>query len=158
MPLYDPPHLLKCIRNNLLTKNLEYDCKDNAEEGHRKFAEWDHIIKAYHVDIYSPRLNRMVPHLTDEHVYAHKLNKMCVKLMMQVFSETLSSFIDLLSRSPGKIYKQFTMLVHLLRGVPTVDAKKGYYFMNFFKVYIIDIDIKVITLNKYTLEIHENFF
>ena len=107
MPLYDSPHLLKCIRNNLLTKNLEYDCKDNAKQGDRKFAVWDHIIKAYHIDLYLPRLNRMVPDLTDEHVYADKLNKMCVELMMQVFRKKLSSFIDLLSRSPGKIYKQF---------------------------------------------------
>ena len=57
----------------------------------------------------------MVPDLTEEHVYADKINKMCVKLMMQVFSKNLSSFIDLLSRSPGKIYQQFNMLVHLLR-------------------------------------------
>ena len=75
MPLYDPPHLLKCIRNNLLIKNLEYDCEDHAKEEDRKFAEWDHIIKTYHIDLYSPCLNRMVTDLTDEHVYANKMNK-----------------------------------------------------------------------------------
>jgi hypothetical protein len=24
IPLFDPPHLLKCIRNNMLTKNLKF--------------------------------------------------------------------------------------------------------------------------------------
>ena len=49
------------------------------------------------------------------------------------------------------------MLIFLhLRGLSTVDAKNGYYFVNFFDrfINIIDIDIKVVRLNKYTLEIH----
>ena len=45
------------------------------------------------------------------------------------------------------------MSVNPLRGLPTLDAKKGYYFMNFLIGLYIDIDMKVvIQLNKYTLE------
>ncbi|XP_033231706.1 uncharacterized protein LOC117182711 [Belonocnema kinseyi] len=100
IPLYDPPHILKCITNNLLTKNLEFEMKAKAAEEERWFANWDHVIKAYLIDLYSPRKNRMVPDLMDEHVYLDKINKMCVNLMMQVFSKKLSNFMDLLSRSP----------------------------------------------------------
>ena len=43
-----------------------------------------------------------------------------------------------------------------LKGVPTLDAKKEAIFMNFFDSFIniIDIDIKLFRLNKYTPEIH----
>lgn len=35
-PIFDPPHLMKGVRNNLLTKNLVYEI-----EGKRKIAKWD---------------------------------------------------------------------------------------------------------------------
>ncbi|XP_048487717.1 uncharacterized protein LOC125490993 [Plutella xylostella] len=38
VPLYDPPHLLKGIRNNLLTKNLVYEM-----DGQQKIAKWQHL-------------------------------------------------------------------------------------------------------------------
>ena len=47
----------------------------------------------------------------------------------------------------------------LLRGLPTSDAKKRLLIHEFFwYVYIIDIDVKVVRLNKYTLEIHLKIF
>ena len=49
-------------------------------------------------------------------------------------------------------FQSLTPTPILFRDLPTLDAKKGYYFMIFF--YIVDIDIKIIRLNKYTLEIH----
>ena len=87
VPLYDPPHMLKYVRNNLLTKDLEFDFEENTSKENRKFARWDHVVKAYEVDLYAPRLSRMVPDLTDEHIYPDKIKKMSVKLMMQVFSK-----------------------------------------------------------------------
>ena len=43
-----------------------------------------------------------------------------------------------------------------LRGLPTLDAEKKAIFMNFFcEVYIIDIDMKIVRLSKYTLRIHK---
>ncbi|CAG4969484.1 unnamed protein product [Colias eurytheme] len=39
VPLYDCPHLIKGIRNNLVTKDLQF-----VMNGTRKLAKWDHII------------------------------------------------------------------------------------------------------------------
>lgn len=63
--LYDPPHLMKGIRNNFLTKDLEIDIKSSAE---RKFASWDVIETAYQLDIHSNTLNRQLKKLTDDHI------------------------------------------------------------------------------------------
>ena len=74
VPLFDPPHLLKCIRNNFLTKDIEIDFADSnlSKEG-GKFGSWDHIVSAYEIDIYSSFLERHVPELTEQHVYAEKV-------------------------------------------------------------------------------------
>lgn len=41
IPLYDPPHLIKGIRNNLLTKDLIISGENNEPD---KIASWD-VIK-----------------------------------------------------------------------------------------------------------------
>ena len=39
VPLHDPPHLLKCMRNNFLNKNIEIEFDaPNLEEKDRKIA------------------------------------------------------------------------------------------------------------------------
>ena len=48
-PLYNPPHLMKGIRNNLLNKDLELDFKNERNE--RRFAQWKIIELAYKMDI-----------------------------------------------------------------------------------------------------------
>jgi len=45
IPIYDPPHLLKCIRNNLYTKDVVFTI-DNIEHT----ASWDHIRTMYDND------------------------------------------------------------------------------------------------------------
>ena len=111
VPLYDPPHLLKCIRNNFLNKDIEIDFdKLNLKDGEKKFASWTDIVAAYEIDVYSDFLERHVPDLTDQHVYVDKMNKMRVKLMMQVFSGKMFRFVDLLARA-GKIYSLFNVLL-----------------------------------------------
>lgn len=37
IPLYDPPHLMKCIRNNLISKHLKYVKNNNI-----KISKWEH--------------------------------------------------------------------------------------------------------------------
>lgn len=102
IPIYDPPHVLKCMRNNFLKYNIEIDYRQpNLQPEERKYASWSHIVTAYEIDVYSSFLERHVPKLTDQHVYPEKIGKMRVKFMMQVFSRTLARFIDLLARSKG---------------------------------------------------------
>jgi len=46
VPIYDPPHLLKGIRNNFLFKILEI-IGTNSGTKERQFASWDIIEQAY---------------------------------------------------------------------------------------------------------------
>ncbi|XP_033231546.1 uncharacterized protein LOC117182566 [Belonocnema kinseyi] len=72
IPLYDPPHLIKCLRNNLLNKDLELWYNEGKPESARTFAEWNHVITAYEIDVYGTDNRRYVPNLTDRHVYPEK--------------------------------------------------------------------------------------
>ena len=100
IPLYDSPHMLKCIRNNFLTKDKEIDFdRPHLKNADRKFAAWNHVITAYEIDVYSDLIERHVPDLTDQHIYPEKINKMKVKHMMQIFSKKMSCFVDLLART-----------------------------------------------------------
>lgn len=81
VPLYDPPHLLKCMRNNLITKYLTFYDKD----GKKRTAKWEHIVQLYELDknecIIDDRIN---PKLTDAHVYTDHMKKMKVSHAAQI--------------------------------------------------------------------------
>lgn len=62
--LYDPSHLLKGIRNNLLTNKAKFTWKQNREQ----IACWEDIIKLYEMDN-GDYDTRMLNRLTDSHVY-----------------------------------------------------------------------------------------
>lgn len=83
--IYDPPHLLKGIRNNLIAHNIKYTM-DNVQ----KKANWDDIIELYKLDE-GDFNTRMCYKLTDAHIYKDKLKKMKVKHAAQVFSHRVSS-------------------------------------------------------------------
>lgn len=85
IPLYDPPHLMKCIRNNLITKNLLYK-KDNK----MLMAKWEHIT-ALHQENPGYKGIRLVPKLTDSHCIPSKIPRMKVKFATQLFSQTVAS-------------------------------------------------------------------
>ena len=85
IPLYDVPHLLKGIRNNLLNKNLQFKWKKDLQT-----ASWDDIISFYEMDS-GDFDTKMCNKLTDEHVYPDKLKKMKVKHAAQVFSQRVSA-------------------------------------------------------------------
>ncbi|KAJ1522473.1 hypothetical protein ONE63_001663 [Megalurothrips usitatus] len=76
--LWDFPHLLKNIRNNLLTSDLLY--KD-------KLAEWKHVIEFFKLDEGICKISK----LTYAHLCPVGRNKMTVKLALQVFSESAST-------------------------------------------------------------------
>lgn len=48
--IFDSPHILKCIRNNLLNNYLELDRVATTKEKYRKLINFDHIRKAYEMD------------------------------------------------------------------------------------------------------------
>lgn len=68
--MYDPPHLIKGIRNNFLIKDIEINVKSSTT---REFASWDVIETAYKIDTHSNTLNRQLKKLTEEHVIKNKI-------------------------------------------------------------------------------------
>ncbi|XP_045450588.1 uncharacterized protein LOC123659416 [Melitaea cinxia] len=91
-PLFDTPHLLKGVRNNLLKKDAYY-----IKNGVEKVAKWAHIVMLYNVDVGKDEI-RLVNKLTDYHVIEKKIPKMKVKYAAQVFSQRVSSAIGFLAR------------------------------------------------------------
>lgn len=90
---YDPPHLIKVLRNNLLTKDLKHfvskrwdiSSSHKINEKKPKLASWTHVSTLYRKDIKG--CYRRLPKITDEHISPDKL-KMKVSVATQVFSET----------------------------------------------------------------------
>lgn len=93
IPLYDPPHLLKGVRNNLLLRDISFEL-----DGQRKIARWSDIYTAWLLDNFSGEL-RSMPKLSEFHVNKLKIKKMKVSVAAQVFSHTVSSTINLMARS-----------------------------------------------------------
>jgi len=89
--IYDVPHLMKCIRNNLMTKDLLYDV-----DGIKKHAKWSHLVELYNVDSLTPDC-KMLPRLTDQHIIPEKVKKMKVKYATQVFSQRVASTMNFLA-------------------------------------------------------------
>ncbi|VEN53224.1 unnamed protein product [Callosobruchus maculatus] len=91
--IYDPPHLIKGIRNNLLTKNLVWE----SPEG-KHVARWVDIETAYAIDNAAGSL-RAMPKLTECHVNRNFIKKMKVSYATQVFSHTVASVMALMTRA-----------------------------------------------------------
>lgn len=71
IPIFDPPHLLKTIRNNLITKNLVFFKNDKCFK-----ASWDHIKALYEFDIKNEACGlRTLPKLSAAHVIPTRENK-----------------------------------------------------------------------------------
>lgn len=85
IPIYDPPHMMKCIRNNLISKNLKY-----IKDGNIRTAKWEHI-NALHKENPGYRGIRLLPKLTDSHCDPSKIPRMKVKYATQLFSQTVAS-------------------------------------------------------------------
>jgi len=89
--LFDVPHLLKCTRNNLITKNLIFEM-----DGSKRIAKWDHLQQLYTTDSCIPD-TKMLPRLTDNHVIPQKIYKMKVRYASQVFSQRVSAIMHFLA-------------------------------------------------------------
>lgn len=103
IPVFDFVHLEKGLRNNFLTKDLWTNMNKKFNE-ENKYATWNDVITAYEMDKFSYLKQRQMPKLTDKHIYPDRIPKMRVKYATQVFSNTVSNFIDvILHLSGGKI-------------------------------------------------------
>lgn len=76
--IFDVPHLLKCIRNNLLTSDFYYEGKK---------VSWEYIEKLYS---HQKEQNlRLIPKITNAHIEPNNFQKMRVKYAAQIFSRTV---------------------------------------------------------------------
>jgi hypothetical protein len=78
--LYDFPHVLKCVRNNLMKGPISYD---------KGTAHWRHVEELYELDKCSEKAR--ATKLTDKHIKPNCFEKMKVNLAAQVMSHTVSS-------------------------------------------------------------------
>lgn len=90
-PLFDTPHLLKGVRNNLLKKDAKF-----IVDGVERTAKWEHIRMLFDKDTGEDEI-RLVNKLTEYHVKENKIPKMKVKYAAQVFSQRVSSAIGFLA-------------------------------------------------------------
>ncbi|XP_026743754.1 uncharacterized protein LOC113505320 isoform X2 [Trichoplusia ni] len=84
-PLFDTPHLLKGVRNNLLNKDAKF-----MLNGQERWAKWEHLKMLLAIDVGDDEI-RLVNKLTESLINKEKLKKMKVKLAAQVFSQRVSS-------------------------------------------------------------------
>ena len=78
--LYDPPHIIKAIRNNLLNYDFHFD---------GKIGSWRDIQQLYNID--SKNDIRCCAKQTSKHLNPNGFQKMKVKFATQVFSHTVSA-------------------------------------------------------------------
>ncbi len=80
--MFDPPHLLKCVRNNLMNYPFKFGMYT---------ASWKDIEKFYNND--NTLTIRTAPKLTEKHLHPNGFSKMKVKYATQVFSHTVAAAI-----------------------------------------------------------------
>ncbi|CAB3997362.1 Hypothetical predicted protein [Paramuricea clavata] len=78
--MFDPPHLIKCIRNNLMKYIFKFG---------NLVASWKDIEAFYNKDKELPI--RSAHKLTDKHIHPNNFNKMKVKYATQVLSHTVAA-------------------------------------------------------------------
>ncbi|XP_011684313.1 PREDICTED: uncharacterized protein LOC105447804 [Wasmannia auropunctata] len=120
IPLYDPPHLIKGIRNNLLTKDLIFNWKDNKPD---KIASWDVIKTAWIIDRKINTIRPLLKKLTAEHIIEDKIKKMRVKHATQVLSGTMASAIETLTRSNCVVtIEDKELRINIEEGIATAET------------------------------------
>ncbi|XP_072016244.1 uncharacterized protein [Amphiura filiformis] len=84
--LYDPPHLLKNIRNNLHNHDIQFG---------DKIAKWSHIESFYLKEKERGHMGyKAAFKLTDKHIYLPAFSRMSVKRAAQVLSHSVASGIS----------------------------------------------------------------
>jgi len=83
--MYDIPHLMKSVRNNLLTGNIIL----TTNEGEKKIC-FNDFRETYKIDSCS-KTTRAMCKIDQRHLYPNPWQKMSCKLALQVFSNTISA-------------------------------------------------------------------
>ncbi|XP_052746956.1 uncharacterized protein LOC128199825 isoform X1 [Bicyclus anynana] len=81
--VYDPPHLLKGLRNNFLNKDMIFK---------GRIATWSDILSVYNADCQLGH-TRMNKKLTDHHVYTEKMKKMKVSVAAHCVASASDEYI-----------------------------------------------------------------
>lgn len=105
VPLFDVPHLLKGIRNNMLTKDIICNINDKNVLG-----KWDHIVTLYKENPGYKGL-KFLPKLTDQHVIPGKIKKMKVLCATQVFSASVAKCLGYFAGEKVTITSLFVLIV-----------------------------------------------
>lgn len=80
--MYDVPHLIKSVRNQLLSSDFVLD---------DKIISWRYIKGIYHID--RECLTKALPKINDIHITPNSFQKMKCKYAIQVFSNTMAAAI-----------------------------------------------------------------
>lgn len=102
VPLFDSLRLLKCMRNNLITKHLIF-----SDNGIKRIAKWEHLTQLYELDKNESNIgDRINPKLTDAHIkiYVKKMKKLKVLHPAQIFSQRVGSIMKLLATWSGNLF------------------------------------------------------
>ncbi len=89
--MFDPPHLLKSVRNNLFKYNIVF--------GDNRTAKWSDIVAFFGQD--ETQRFRLAPKLTRKHLELPHFSQMSVKLAAQVFSRTVAAGLETHSQLNG---------------------------------------------------------
>lgn len=81
--MFDPPHLVKAVRNNMYLNVLQYE---------NKTTNWSYIRQFYDKDKIEPF--RLAPKLSEKHMNPTAFKKMKVKFATQVLSHSVASGIS----------------------------------------------------------------
>ena len=82
--MYDPPHLLKSICNNLMKNNYRYDDVD---------IKWEYVVDFYNKD--KVMSIKMAPKLKDRHITLPSFGAMRVNLATHVLNHSVATGINM---------------------------------------------------------------
>uniref|UniRef100_A0A2A4J5S8 THAP-type domain-containing protein n=1 Tax=Heliothis virescens TaxID=7102 RepID=A0A2A4J5S8_HELVI len=134
--IFDVPHLIKCIRNNLLTHN--FVCDD-------KKISWEYIELMYSSQ--KENMLGLIPKLTDAHINPNTLQKMRVKYAAQVFSRSVYATMNVLianktlpeeAKATAEFVEKINNLFDVLNSITVNSANK---YKNSFSQKIYQINV-----------------
>ena len=102
--MYDPPHLIKSVRNNFKKHGFQVDGKDVI---------WDHVKEFFDIDQSKPV--RLAPKLTKQHIDLPPFSPLRVRLATQVLSHSVSAGIQFMAEEQLIVYRADGSVVQLLQ-------------------------------------------